>query len=39
MRSNLIQVDKLWSRLELIIDLARKGEAVFREGLIRLSKI
>lgn len=39
MRAILVQIDKLWVKLEYIIELGRRGEAVLREGLIRVSKI
>lgn len=39
LRTLLVQVDKLLLKIEAIIDLGRRGEAVLREGLIRLSKV
>lgn len=39
LRAILVQTDKLWLKIESIIDLGRRGETVLREGLIRLSKI
>lgn len=39
LRTLLVQVDKLWLKIEAVIDLGRRGETVLREGLIRLSKV
>jgi hypothetical protein len=39
LKAILVQVDKLWLKIESIIDLSRRGEAVLREGLIRISKL
>jgi hypothetical protein len=39
LRALLVQVDKLWLKIEEVVDLGRRGEAVLREGLIRLSKV
>jgi hypothetical protein len=39
LRTLLVQVDKLWAKIEAVIDLGRRGENVLREGLIRISKV
>lgn len=39
LRTLLVQVDKLWAKIEAVVDLSRRGENVLREGLIRISKL
>ena len=39
MRSALIKVDKLWLRIESILELSKRGESVLHEGTIRIGKL
>ena len=39
MRNTLLKVDKLWLRIESILELSKKGESVLHEGTIRIGKL
>lgn len=39
LKNALIRVDKLWARIEWVIELSRKGEVALREGLIKMSSV
>ena len=39
LKNSLVRVDKLWPRIEWVVELSRRGEAILKEGLTRLSSI
>jgi hypothetical protein len=39
MRAVLLKVDKLWLRIESVLELSKRGESVLLEGTIRIGKL
>lgn len=39
LKTVILKVDKIWPRIETILELAKRGESVLHEGMIRISKI
>lgn len=39
LRNVVLHVEKLWVRVEAVVELGRRGEGVLHEGLVRLGKL